>query len=150
MGIINVEGEPFVIEYNCRMGDPETEVVLPRIQTDIIDLFEAVANNTVDQLDITVDERTAAAVIAVSGGYPNEYEKGKVISGLGDVDNRTTVFHAGTKLEDGNVVTNGGRVLVFTSLADTLEDALRRSYRNIDKVSFDGMFYRKDIGKDWL
>ena len=150
VGLINVEGEPFVIEYNCRMGDPETEVVLPRIKNDIIDLLEAVANNTVGQLDIEVDERTAAAVIAVSGGYPGDYDKGKVISGLDDVDNRTTVFHAGTKLDDGNVVTNGGRVLVFTSLADTLEEALRRSYRNIDKVTFDGMFYRKDIGQDLL
>lgn len=150
VGLINVEGEPFVIEYNCRMGDPETEVVLPRIKNDIIDLFEAVAKGTVDQLDIEVDERAAAAVIAVSGGYPGDYEKGKVISGLGDVDSRTTVFHAGTKLEDGDVVTNGGRVLVFTSLADNLEEALRRSYRNIDKVEFEGMFYRKDIGRDLL
>ncbi len=150
VGLINVEGEPFVIEYNCRMGDPETEVVLPRIKNDVLDLFDAVAKNTVDQLDIEVDERTAAAVIAVSGGYPDEYTKGIAISGLDEVDNRTLVFHAGTKQDGDDVVTNGGRVLVFTSLADTLEEALRRSYRNIDKVSFDGMFYRKDIGKDLL
>lgn len=150
VGLINVEGEPFVIEYNCRMGDPETEVVLPRIKNDVLDLFEAVAKGTVDQLDIEVDERTAAAVIAVSGGYPDEYTKGIAISGLDAVDSRTLVFHAGTKQDGDDVVTNGGRVLVFTSLADTLEEALRRSYRNIDKVSFDGMFYRKDIGQDLL
>lgn len=150
IGLINVEGEPFVIEYNCRMGDPETEVVLPRIKTDILDMFEAVANGTVNELDIDVDERTAAAVIAVSGGYPGDYEKGKVISGLDKVSEKTMVFHAGTKQQAAEVVTNGGRVLVFTSLADDLETALRRSYRNIERVEFEGMFYRKDIGKDLL
>lgn len=150
IGLINVEGEPFVIEYNCRMGDPETEVVLPRIKTDILDMFEAVATGTVNELDIEVDERTAAAVIAVSGGYPGDYEKGKVIEGLDEVSDKTFVFHAGTKQQGDDVVTNGGRVLVFTSLADDLETALRRSYRNIERVEFEGMFYRKDIGKDLL
>lgn len=151
IGLMNVEGEPFVIEYNCRLGDPETEVVLPRIKSDIIDLLEGVAQSSLDKVYLEIDERTAATVMVVSGGYPNDYEKGKLITGLTDLDNKTTVFHAGTKLdENGNTVTNGGRVLAFTSLASDLETALRRSYRNVDRVDFDGKFYRRDIGKDVL
>ena len=151
IGLMNVEGEPFVIEYNVRMGDPETEVIFPRIKSDIIDLMEGVAHGKLDDTYLEIDERYAATVMVVSGGYPDEYEKGKLITGLDDVDDKTTVFHAGTKVDDsGNIVTNGGRVLAFTSLASDLETALRRSYRNIDRVQFDGMFYRKDIGKDVL
>lgn len=151
IGLMSVEGEPFVIEYNCRMGDPETEVVLPRIKSDIIDLLEGVAHSSLDKVYLEIDERAAATVMVVSGGYPDEYEKGKIITGLGDVDNKTTAFQAGTKLdENGNTVTNGGRVIAFTSLASDLETALRRSYRNIDRVDFDGKFYRRDIGKDVL
>lgn len=150
IGLINVEGEPFVIEYNCRMGDPETEVVLPRIETDIVDLFTGIANGTLNELDLQITERIAATVMVVSGGYPGDYEKGQVITGLDEVDEKTIVFHAGTKNVDGDVLTNGGRVLAFTSTARDLETALRRSYRNIGRVEFDGMFYRKDIGKDLL
>jgi phosphoribosylamine--glycine ligase len=151
IGLMNVEGEPFVIEYNVRMGDPETEVIFPRIKSDIIDLMEGVAHGKLDDTYLEIDERCAATVMVVSGGYPDEYEKGKLITGLNDVDDKTNVFHAGTKVDDsGNIVTNGGRVLAFTSLASDLETALRRSYRNIDRVQFDGMFYRKDIGKDVL
>jgi phosphoribosylamine--glycine ligase len=151
IGLMSVEGEPFVIEYNCRMGDPETEVVFPRIKSDIIDLLEGIAHSTLDKVYLEIDERAAATVMVVSGGYPGEYEKGKVIKGLEDLDSNTTAYHAGTTTDaDGNIVTNGGRVLAFTSLASDLETALRRSYRNIDRVEFDGMFYRKDIGKDVL
>ncbi len=151
IGLMNVEGEPFVIEYNVRMGDPETEVIFPRIKSDIIDLMEGIAHGKLDDTYLEIDERYAATVMVVSGGYPDEYEKGKLITGLDDVDDKTTVFHAGTKVDDsGNIVTNGGRVLAFTSLASDLETALRHSYRNIDRVQFDGMFYRKDIGKDVL
>jgi phosphoribosylamine--glycine ligase len=151
IGLMNVEGEPFVIEYNVRMGDPETEVIFPRIKSDIIDLMDGIAHGKLDDTYLEIDERCAATVMVVSGGYPDEYEKGKLITGLNDVDDKTTVFHAGTKVDDsGNIVTNGGRVLAFTSLASDLETALRRSYRNIDRVQFDGMFYRKDIGKDVL
>lgn len=151
VGLINVGDEPFVIEYNCRMGDPETEVVLPRIKNDMVDLLEAIANGSLDKIELDIDERAAATVMAVSGGYPDAYEKGKEITGLDDVDSNTTVFHAGTVFnDDGVVVTNGGRVLAFTTLAGDLETALRRSYRNIDRVEFEGKFYRKDIGKDVL
>ena len=149
IGLMNVEGEPFVIEYNVRMGDPETEVIFPRIKSDIIDLMEGIAHGKLDDTYLEIDERYAATVMVVSGGYPDEYEKGKLITGLDDVDDKTTVFHAGTKVDDsGNIVTNGGRVLAFTSLASDLETALRRSYRNIDRVQFASMFYRKDIGRD--
>ncbi|UPT67525.1 MAG: phosphoribosylamine--glycine ligase [Sphingobacteriales bacterium JAD_PAG50586_3] len=151
IGLMNVGGEPFVIEYNCRMGDPETEVVLPRIKSDIIDLLEGVAHSSLDKVYLEIDERAAATVMVVSGGYPDEYEKGKIITGLDDVDNKTTAYQTGTKLDEhGNIVTNGGRVIAFTSLASDLETALRRSYRNVDRVDFDGKFYRKDIGRDVL
>ncbi len=151
IGLMNVEGEPFVIEYNCRMGDPETEVIFPRIKSDIIDLLEGIAHGKLNDVYLDIDGRTAATVMVVSGGYPDEYEKGKVITGLENVDNKTTVFHAGTTLDaNGNIVTGGGRVMAFTSLASDLETALRRSYRNIERVDFDGKFYRKDIGRDVL
>lgn len=150
IGLMNVEGEPFVIEYNCRMGDPETEVVFPRIESDIIDLFEAIYKGTLNEYELSVSKNTAATVVVVSKGYPGDYVKGFEITGLDRVDDKTTVYHAGTALKDGKVVTNGGRVLAFTSLAPDLETALRYSYRNIDRVSFSGNTFRADIGKDLL
>ena len=145
-GLINTDRGPKVIEYNVRMGDPETEVVIPRIQTDIIDLFIAMDNGTIDQIKVEVNPQTAATVMAVSGGYPDSYEKGKVIDGLRDFE-QTTVYHAGTKLQD-KVITSGGRVMAFTSFGVDKEDALSKSYAALKEVSFEGMNYRKDIGFD--
>lgn len=148
IGLMNIDGDPYVIEYNVRMGDPETEVVLPRIESDLLDLFEGVATQTLDQKSFQLTSKTATTVMTVAGGYPEAYEKGNIISGLDAVEG-TTVYHAGTKLtEDGSVITNGGRVMAFTSLGETMEEALQKSYQNIAKVSFKGMNYRKDIGFD--
>ena len=148
-GLINVDGDPFVIEYNCRMGDPETEVVIPRIQNDIIDLFEATANGTLDRCLVKIDDQAAATIMLVSGGYPENYEKGKPIHGL-DIVSGSLVFHAGTKDGNDEVVTNGGRVLAVTSLGNNLEEAVLRSYLNINHIKFEGMYYRKDIGRDLM
>ena len=147
VGLMNMNGNPYVIEYNVRMGDPETEVVLPRINSDIFDLFEGVANQTLDQKEFCVTPETATTVMIVSGGYPEAYEKGKEISGLDDVD-QSIIFHAGTKENQGTVVTSGGRVLAMTSFGNSIEDALSKSYRSIKKIHFDRMYYRKDIGFD--
>lgn len=147
IGLIKVNNEPYVIEYNVRMGDPETEAVLPRIKTDLVDLFEATYHQKLNDINIEIDERTAATVMLVSGGYPEDYEKGKEISGLENVDG-SIVFHAGTKLENGKILTNGGRVLAVTSLDDNFKKALKKSYQNIEKISFDRMQYRGDIGFD--
>ncbi len=147
IGLIKVNNEPLVIEYNVRMGDPETEVVIPRIKSDLFDLFEGVANETLDTKEITIDERSACTVMMVSGGYPEAYEKGKEILGLENVQD-SLVFHAGTKLEGDKIVTAGGRVLAVTSYADNFNNALKKSYENIDKISFDKHIYRKDIGFD--
>ncbi len=146
-GIINCQGDPYVIEYNARMGDPETEVVIPRIKTDLLVLMQAVANQTLHKIKLEIDERQAATVMMVSGGYPEEYEKGKEISGLDKVT-ESMVFHAGTKLSNGKVLSNGGRVLAVTSIKNTLKEAVATSYESIKKISFDKMYYRKDIGKD--
>ena len=147
IGLIKVADEPYVIEYNVRMGDPETEVVLPRIKTDLVDLFEATFLQRLNTLDIQIDERSAATVMLVSGGYPEEYEKGKQIFGLENVEN-SIVFHAGTKIEDDKILTNGGRVLAITSLDTDFKSAIKKSYQNIEKLSFDRMNYRTDIGFD--
>lgn len=147
IGLIKVADEPYVIEYNVRMGDPETEVVLPRIKTDLVDLFEATFLQKLNTLDIQIDERSAATVMLVSGGYPEEYEKGKQIFGLENVEN-SIVFHAGTKIEDDKILTNGGRVLAITSLDTDFKSAIKKSYQNIEKLSFDRMNYRTDIGFD--
>ncbi|WP_340076177.1 phosphoribosylamine--glycine ligase [Leptobacterium sp. I13] len=147
IGLIKVNGDPYVIEYNVRMGDPETEVVLPRIKNDLVELFEAVANQTLDKIDIEIDERAAATVMLVSGGYPETYEKGKEIKGIEKVEN-ALIFHAGTKLEANKVVTNGGRVIAITSLDKSYKEAIKKSYQEIEKLHFDKIYYRKDIGFD--
>ena len=147
IGLMNVNGDPKVIEYNVRMGDPETEVVLPRIKSDLLNLFKGISNGTFGEQDFYVDEDVATTVMLVSGGYPESYEKGKGISGLEKVEN-SIVFHAGTRKEEDKVLTNGGRVMAITSFGRTIEEALCKSFDNAEKVKFDGKYYRKDIGFD--
>ncbi|HCQ12235.1 phosphoribosylamine--glycine ligase [Flavobacterium sp.] len=147
IGLINVKGEPIVIEYNVRMGDPETEVVIPRLKSDLVELFQAVGNQTLDQVSLEIDERSATTIMVVSGGYPEDYGKGFEICGLENIED-SIVFHAGTKLENGKVVTNGGRVIAVTSFGESFQDAIKKSYQNIDKLNFDKMYFRKDIGFD--
>ena len=150
LGLIKVDEEPFMIEYNCRMGDPETEVVLPRLKNDFAELLHATANQGLDKIKIEVDSRFACAVVAVSGGYPGDYEKGHAISGLEDVKTTTGIlFHAGTKIKDDQIVTNGGRVLCMTSFGQSPELAAQRSLFELEKVSFTGMSYRSDIGYEF-
>lgn len=147
IGLINVKGEPMVIEYNVRMGDPETEVVMPRLKSDLVEIFEAISKQELDKVTLEIDERSATTIMVVSGGYPEDYEKGKEISGLELIED-SIVFHAGTKLENGKVVSNGGRVLAITSYGNSFEEAIKKSYQNINKLHFDKMNYRKDIGFD--
>ncbi|KAF2328301.1 MAG: phosphoribosylamine--glycine ligase [Flavobacterium nitrogenifigens] len=149
IGLINVKGEPIVIEYNVRMGDPETEVVVPRLKSDLVELFLSVADQKLGDFNLEVDPRSATTVMVVSGGYPEDFEKGKVISGLENITD-SIVFHAGTKLDGENVVTNGGRVIAVTSYGDNFQEAIKKSYQNIDKLSFDKMYFRKDIGFDLI
>jgi phosphoribosylamine--glycine ligase len=146
-GLINVKGDPYVIEYNCRMGDPETEVVIPRVKSDLLDLLEGVATKTLSERDVQFSEHCASTVMMVSGGYPAAYEKGKIIYGLNSVTD-ALVFHAGTTSDGPQVITNGGRVLAVTSFGKTLEQALDRSYAGISKISFENAYFRRDIGKD--
>ena len=148
-GLIAVKGDPYVIEYNCRLGDPETEVILPRLKSDIIELFDGIATDTLSERDIEIDLRSASTVMLVSGGYPEDYEKGKEIT-IGNVDDKTLLFHAGTSYKNNKVVSSGGRVITVTSYGKNLETALQNSYNNLTKVSFEKAFYRKDIGKDLL
>ena len=147
IGLINVDGNPKVIEYNVRMGDPETEVVLPRVKNDLLEVLLSLSKGALDTVQLDIDERTTTTVMAVSGGYPEGYQKGYPIKGLETIK-ESLVFHAGTQLQDGTVVTNGGRVLAITSYGDSMSQALRKSYDNLKKVDFEKMYYRNDIGFD--
>ena len=147
LGLINVGGDPLVIEYNVRMGDPETEVVMPRIKSDLVDLLCGVATGTLGERALEIDDRYAATVMIVSGGYPGSYPKGKVITGTGDVEG-SILFHAGTKRDAGQLLTSGGRVIAVTSRGATKDDALATSFANIARINFEGKYYRRDIGFD--
>ena len=147
IGLIKVGDDPKVIEYNVRMGDPETEAVLPRVQTDLVSLFQAVGDGTLDTVTLAIDPRAAATVMVVSGGYPEAYEKGKPITGIERIEN-AIVFQAGTALKEDTIVTNGGRVIAITSLDADFRKALENSYQNIEKLHFDKMYYRTDLGFD--
>jgi phosphoribosylamine--glycine ligase len=149
IGLMNVDGNPQVIEYNVRMGDPETEAVIPRIESDLYDLFEGVANQTLHKKIVSINPKTATTVMLVSGGYPESYEKGKEMTGIDKITD-SIVFHSGTTTKDGKIVTSGGRVMAITSLGDTIEEALKITYNSIDKIHFDKMNYRKDIGFDLI
>lgn len=147
IGLINVKGEPMVIEYNVRMGDPETEVVMPRLKSDLVAIFEAMHAQELEKITLEIDERAATTIMVVSGGYPEEYEKGHEITGIETITD-SLVFHAGTKLDNGTIVTNGGRVLAVTSYGNDFQEAIKKSYQSIAKLQFDKMYYRKDIGFD--
>jgi phosphoribosylamine---glycine ligase len=147
IGLIKVGEEPFVIEYNCRLGDPETEVVIPRLKSDLVELLKATGDQELDKVNIDIDQRIACAVVAVSGGYPGTYEKGLVITGLdNEVPEESLIFHAGTANVNGNTVTNGGRVLCVTSFGDSVTEAVYNSKMVLGEISYDDIYYRRDIG----
>lgn len=148
-GLISVKGDPYVIEYNCRLGDPETEVVMPRLKSDLLELFDGIATGTLSERDVQIDPRTASTVMMVSGGYPEDYEKGKVIKGLHAIED-SIIFHAGTKEDSGLIKTNGGRVLAVTSYGKDIETALKISYESAQKIQFQNRYFRKDLGFDLI
>jgi len=147
IGLMNNNGEPYVIEYNARLGDPESEVILPRIKTDFVEILKATAEKRLADLKLEIDDRTVATVMLVSGGYPGSYEKGKEISGLDKV-RESMVFHAGTRSDGEKVLTNGGRVIAVSSFGEAMQEALEKSYQNAEKIDFEGKYYRSDIGFD--
>ena len=149
IGLMNVGGEPFVIEYNVRMGDPETQVVLPRLKSDLLSIFKSMKTKNLKNEEFVISDQTASTIVLVAGGYPESYEKGKIIKGLDDVEN-AKVFHAGTALKDQEVVTAGGRVLAITGMGNDLKTALKNAYSGANKVCWDDLYYRKDIGQDLL
>jgi len=149
IGLMNCNGDPYVIEYNCRMGDPETEVVIPRIESDLLDLLQGVATQTLHSKQYSTIAQTATTVVMVSGGYPGDFEKGKEITGLNETK-ESLVFHSGTKTDDGKVVTNGGRVFAITSFGNSIEGAVNKSFLAAEKIKYNGKYYRKDIGKDLI
>lgn len=149
IGLMNVKGDPFVIEYNVRMGDPETEAVIPRIKNDIVDLFEKTANGKLNEAVLEIDNKTATTVVLVSEGYPGDYEKGEIISEI-DSNTKALVFHAGTRQEEDNILTNGGRVIAVTGIGNSIEDALNNAYSVSNTISWKGKKFRKDIGQDLL
>jgi phosphoribosylamine--glycine ligase len=147
IGLIRVGDAPYVIEYNVRMGDPETQVVLPRIKNDLAEMLYATAKGKLEEIELLIEDQSAITVVAVSGGYPEAYEKGKIINGVAFSPN-STLFHAGTTLKEGKILTNGGRVLAVTSFGENHKDALLQSYKLLEEISFEGMHFRKDIGFD--
>jgi phosphoribosylamine--glycine ligase len=150
LGLINIKGDPFVIEYNVRMGDPESQVVIPRIENDFVKLLSATAQGTLAKEKVTFSQDTAVTVVMASAGYPGSYEKGKVMSGF-EAATQALVFHAGTKLnDDGEIVTNGGRVLAVTGKGPNLREAIETAYKNVKKITWEGAQFRNDIGQDLL
>jgi len=147
LGLMNKDGDPYVIEYNVRMGDPESEVVLPRIKNDFVELMKATAEKRLSEIEIEFEDRIVTTVMLVSGGYPESYEKGKEVTGLDKVKN-SVVFHAGTKSEGTKVVTSGGRVIAVSSYGKAINEALKKTYDSAEKIKFEGKYYRKDIGFD--
>ena len=150
IGLIKVNDEPYVIEYNCRMGDPETEVVIPRLQNDLVEVLTATAKGEVDKINIFQDPRFAVTMVAVSGGYPGDYIKGYEITGLDQSSEETVIFHSGTKTEEGKVVSNGGRVLTVTSFGDTVGESVAKSKKILEGIRFMKMYYRSDIGYEFI